>query len=824
MVGDEADLYVEALRPVDVGDRDRRQFDPGTPSPRHSIHASIGRSARRDSSSWSRDARARDRRPVRASRPVADRGPGLVAALIEVGEVFLWIRFLRRYRVTTGAEGMVGERAEVIGPGRVRVRGEIWSARGRGDERGETVRVAAVDGLTLVVEPEPRRNRTATRRLRVRGRLAGGWAGLGLLRLRRGSRCALRRRARAWRPPRPERRTDDRLVGTKGDDVLEGLRRRDLLIGGGGRDVLIGGGGPRRAARRRRGARQLQHARRGRARRPGAATGSTPATATPTRSTAAPAATSRSSTRSRTGVYDCEGVQRSRDRRARRPLVATRARRARRPRAAERLEAEHRDELLRRREFLGRTAALAGLAGMAGVLPAETLVAEAAQAGGPRSPLPKPRDLPIDTFVVLMMENRSFDHYFGWHPRADGRNEGLSYPNLDGSADVRDPSPDARLPGLRLPRPRPRLGRRALPVQRRQARRLLQRQRRGHRVSDEYALGYYLRRTSASSRTSPTPTSSTTATSARSSASTYPNRHYQLAAQNGARSRTCCRRRRPSTGFEWETILDRALAHGIGVGYYVSDLPVPALYGPRGLAWVRPVAQFYTDAAAGDAAADLLRRPAVPDGGGGDGVSADEHPHGDVRLGQAFMSDVAHAFIESPQYRRGAMFINYDEWGGFFDHVKPRRVPDDRANRADLDNDWSITGFRVPAVAISPVHARAAQARAGQPHDLHPRVDPEADLLPLRARLPDQAPPLRLEHRPQLRLLQARPRAARAARPGGDRRGPVLGRRQRGARSSTTWSGSRPRACSTGSATRSRRSTYDSLFRYPDRVRRAFEA
>ena len=37
-------------------------------------------------------------------------------ALIEVAEVFLWIKFLRRYRVTTGAEGMIGERAEVIGP------------------------------------------------------------------------------------------------------------------------------------------------------------------------------------------------------------------------------------------------------------------------------------------------------------------------------------------------------------------------------------------------------------------------------------------------------------------------------------------------------------------------------------------------------------------------------------------------------------------------------------------------------------------------------------------------------------------------------------
>jgi len=78
-----------------------------------------------------------------------------VAALIEVGEVFLWIRFLRRYRVTTGIEGMLGERGEVIGPGRVRVRGEIWNARGA-VAGGEAVRVTGVDGLTLVVEPERR--------------------------------------------------------------------------------------------------------------------------------------------------------------------------------------------------------------------------------------------------------------------------------------------------------------------------------------------------------------------------------------------------------------------------------------------------------------------------------------------------------------------------------------------------------------------------------------------------------------------------------------------------------------------------------------------
>jgi membrane-bound serine protease (ClpP class) len=82
-----------------------------------------------------------------------------IAAAVEVAEVYLWIRFLRRYRITTGAEGLVGERAEVIEDcdprGRVRLRGEIWNARCAGGAvRGESARIVAVDGLTLVVERE----------------------------------------------------------------------------------------------------------------------------------------------------------------------------------------------------------------------------------------------------------------------------------------------------------------------------------------------------------------------------------------------------------------------------------------------------------------------------------------------------------------------------------------------------------------------------------------------------------------------------------------------------------------------------------------------
>src|SRR3954453_23301974 len=96
------------------------------------------------------------------------------------------------------------------------------------------------------------------------------------------------------------------------------------------------------------------------------------------------------------------------------------------PDHAEQLEQAAPDEFLRRRDFLARTAATAGLAaGLATTLSPSTLVAEAARVQR-HAHLPAPRNLPIDTFVVLMMENRSFDHYLGWLPGADGHQAGLS--------------------------------------------------------------------------------------------------------------------------------------------------------------------------------------------------------------------------------------------------------------------------------------------------------------------------------------------------------------------------------------------------------------
>ena len=93
--------------------------------------------------------------------------PGLGIAVVglgivvEVAEVGFWIRFLRRYRVRTGVEGLIGAGAEVIEScdpaGRVRLRGEIWRARCPAGARvGDKVKVTGVDGLTLEVKPAAR--------------------------------------------------------------------------------------------------------------------------------------------------------------------------------------------------------------------------------------------------------------------------------------------------------------------------------------------------------------------------------------------------------------------------------------------------------------------------------------------------------------------------------------------------------------------------------------------------------------------------------------------------------------------------------------------
>jgi membrane protein implicated in regulation of membrane protease activity len=82
-------------------------------------------------------------------------------AAVEALEGVLWFRWSRRHRAAVGAEALIGETAVVAERcdpiGRVKVKGELWRARTTGAnavEAGETVRVLAVEDLTVLVEPD----------------------------------------------------------------------------------------------------------------------------------------------------------------------------------------------------------------------------------------------------------------------------------------------------------------------------------------------------------------------------------------------------------------------------------------------------------------------------------------------------------------------------------------------------------------------------------------------------------------------------------------------------------------------------------------------
>ena len=352
---------------------------------------------------------------------------------------------------------------------------------------------------------------------------------------------------------------------------------------------------------------------------------------------------------------------------------------------------------LSRREFLERTALAAGAAGSTG-LSASAILAEAAEATYRHNPLPSPRNVKIDHFVILMMENRSFDHYFGWLRDADGKQR-QSFPNEAGQ---RVPtrhfstlgSGGMQYKGCGHPDPGHgwESGRAQL---------------KGGFLApgsgnDEFALTYFNQGELGFIHEAARQYTSYDRYFCSILASTWPNRFYKWSAQSGGLKNNSI----AAGGNNWETIFDRAIGRGVTARYYASDLPFAALFGGRAGAWINPIARYYADCAAGTLPNITIVDPPFKDGGGADGLSADEHPLGDVRLGQAFMADVVNAFVRSPNYKRGALFVIYDEWGGFFDHVRPPRVPDDRWSR-DLNEDFAQMGFRVPAVAISPWAKRA---------------------------------------------------------------------------------------------------------------------
>jgi phospholipase C len=67
-----------------------------------------------------------------------------------------------------------------------------------------------------------------------------------------------------------------------------------------------------------------------------------------------------------------------------------------------------------------------------------------------------------------------------------------------------------------------------------------------------------------------------------------------------------------------------------------------------------------------------------------------EHPPASVHQGQAYVTAIINAAMKSPDWNSTAIFLSWDDWGGFYDHVAPPSA------------DGNGYGLRVPAIVISP--------------------------------------------------------------------------------------------------------------------------
>ena len=67
-----------------------------------------------------------------------------------------------------------------------------------------------------------------------------------------------------------------------------------------------------------------------------------------------------------------------------------------------------------------------------------------------------------------------------------------------------------------------------------------------------------------------------------------------------------------------------------------------------------------------------------------------DHPPANLATGQAYVTNLINTIMRGPEWKSTAIFLAWDDWGGFYDHVRPPRV------------DRSGYGLRVPALVISP--------------------------------------------------------------------------------------------------------------------------
>ncbi len=128
---------------------------------------------------------------------------------------------------------------------------------------------------------------------------------------------------------------------------------------------------------------------------------------------------------------------------------------------------------------------------------------------------------------------------------------------------------------------------------------------------------------------------------------------------------------------------------------------VPAFFDRRDVFGHR---SFIERAAKGDLPAVSWIDPNFYDLTFGPAGSNDDHPPSDLRAGQKLVLQLVDAVMQSPVWRKTLLVITYDEHGGFFDHVQPPGAADDRPAMRRY-------GPRVPALVVSPYVAAGSVSK-----------------------------------------------------------------------------------------------------------------
>ena len=325
----------------------------------------------------------------------------------------------------------------------------------------------------------------------------------------------------------------------------------------------------------------------------------------------------------------------------------------------------------------------------------------------------------IDHVILVMMENRSFDHLLGWLPNADGKQAGLTYIDTQG---VSHPTYSLAPDYTGCPHSDPTHsydGGRA--------------EYDGGQMdgflragsNDVYCIGYYDEPSLPFYNALARNYTSFDRYFCSILAGTFPNRMFQHAAQTDRLTNTAALSTLP-------TIWDRFASARIPATYYYSNVPYLGLWGAKYIPISAPYEKFLADAEAATLPAFSFVDPryTILD----DGTGNDDHPHADMRAGEAFLAEIFHAVTNSPLWPKTVLIFTFDEWGGFFEHVAPPRVIAPNNVDPDIVNGNVLLGFRIPPVVVSPF----SRGTPASPRVLHHLYDHTSvlQLLEWRWKLP----------------------------------------------------------------------------------------